>query len=189
MSLGADIFGAWRHGWGNALRRQIASGAGEERALGWVMVATVLLVVAQLPASYRNALRSIDLPEQAPIAVVMTALFSLFLAPLTFYAIAALAHLLARALGASGPFLNARLGLFWALLCVAPLALISAVLGNSLGPSYSNPLQYVVLLAFLVIWADTMHVAEGISSRVITGLALGGVGASIALLVGVLSTS
>ncbi|UPH70558.1 hypothetical protein LGT41_0012260 [Abyssibius alkaniclasticus] len=186
MSLGADIIGAWRQGWGNALRRQMASGAGEERALGWVMVATVMLVAAQMPASYKAAAQNIDQPEQAPIAVLMIAVFSLFLAPLSFYALAALSHLVARLLGATGPFLNARLGLFWALLCVAPLALISAAFGNSLGPELSNPLQYVVLLVFLVIWADTMHVAEGVASRLRAGLALGVVGASIALVIGLL---
>lgn len=186
MSLAAEIVGAWRHGWGNALHRQIARGAGEERALGWLMVAIVLLVVAQLPVSYRTALASLENPEEAPIAVLMTAIFSLFLAPLTFYALAGLSHFPARALGATGPFLNARLGLFWALLCVAPVALIAAALGNYLGPDMARSLQFIVLLVFFIIWVDTMAVAESLRSRWRAGLALLAIGVSFALLVGML---
>ena len=183
MSLFGQILDAWRHGWGRALRRQIESGAGEERALGWVMVATVLLIAAQSPSTYRNILASGVPAEDLPAAMIMSIVFTLFLGPLTFYGIAALAHIGARLGGAKGPYLNARLALFWALLCVTPLVLITAVLGNLLGPSFDKPLQYFVLLGFLLIWSDTMTTAESLKSRLYTGLALSLIGATLIALV------
>ena len=188
MSLFGQILDAWRHGWGRALGRQIESGAGEERALGWVMVATVLLIIAQSPSTYRNVLASGVSAEDLPATMVMSVVFTLFLGPLTFYGIAALAHVIARIGGATGPYLNARLALFWALLCVTPLVLIVAVLGNVLNPSFAKPMQYFVLFGFLFIWADTMTVAESLKSRLYTGLALGLIGVSLLIVVRYLPT-
>ena len=160
MSLSADILGAWRQGWGRALRRQIAAGAGEERALGWLILATVLLIVAQAPASYRNVLANVASPDEVPIAFIMSSVFTLFLAPLTFYGLA------------TGPYLNARLALFWALLCAAPFVLLGALATNIVGPTFAKPLELLVFIVFLLIWADTMTVAESLRSRRGTGLAL-----------------
>jgi len=188
MSLTGEILWAWRHGWGRGLRRQMESGAGEERALGWVMLATLLIIVASAPASFRNIVAAGTAPVEAPIALIMSSLFTLFLGPLTFYGIAAVAHIAARMAGATGPFLHARLGLFWALLCVAPLVLLTAILGNLLGPALAKPLQYFGLFAFLLIWADTMSVAEQFGSRLRTGLALAAIGGSVLVLIGMLPT-
>ena len=78
-----------------------------------------------------------------------------------FYALAALAHLVARLFGAKGSWYGARIALFWALLAVSPLMLLQGLVAGFLGQGVQLSLiSGLVFVAFLAIWGAGMRVAE-----------------------------
>ena len=85
----------------------------------------------------------------------------IFLAPLGFYGLAALSHLLVRPLGGQGTWFGARLALFWSILAAAPGFLFVGLVGGFLGP---GPVLVAcgtgLLLAFLAIWGMSLWEAE-----------------------------
>ncbi len=58
---------------------------------------------------------------------------TLFLLPPLAYALAAISHLVARALGGRGTGYGARMALFWSLLAVSPLMLLQGLVRGFLG--------------------------------------------------------
>lgn len=132
--------------------RHLDEGAGEPRALIWVMVACLLLFVAQLPQLSRDAHLN---PEGPPFEALAggALLGSLFIAPLVFYGIAAVSRLVASLFGGSGTFLTARLALFWGLLAAAPLALLRGLVAGFIGPGPALTFtSLAAFVAFLAIW-------------------------------------
>jgi uncharacterized membrane protein YhaH (DUF805 family) len=105
------------------LRHHLNTGAGEERALAWIMGACVLFFIAQLPGLSRKAHLNPDGPS---FDGLMGGAFmgAVLMAPLMFYGIAAISHIVMKAFGGQGRWLDARLALFWALLAVTPLVLL-----------------------------------------------------------------
>lgn len=84
----------------------------------------------------------------------------LFLAPLLFYALAQISHLLARPFGATGSSYGARLALFWTLFIASPLMVAEGLLrAAGLGPWLGLPL----FLLFLAYWSLHFAEAEGLS--------------------------
>ncbi len=63
-----------------------------------------------------------------------TLLAWLFIAPVMFYVIAALSHLVARLFGGKGDMYGARLALFWAFLAASPLILLHGLVAGFIGP-------------------------------------------------------
>jgi hypothetical protein len=57
----------------------------------------------------------------------------LMIMPIVLYALAAIIHLLLRAIGGKGSFFTARIALFWALLASAPLALLNGLTVGFIG--------------------------------------------------------
>ena len=137
-----------------------SSGAGEERALAWVMIASMLFFIARLPAISRQAHLN---PDGPPFDALAGGAFlgAVLLAPLFFYALAALSHFVARVFGGKATWLEARLALFWALLAVTPLVLFQGLVAGFIGEGVQLTIVSVVtFVAFLYIWLSGLSAAE-----------------------------
>ena len=171
MSLTGRIFAAW----GNPrreMRAQMNAGDIDGRALTYVLIAGILLSIAELPeAVLRGGLT--DDPASEPVAVTLAARFfqvalgALMLA-LVGLVVAPLSRLAARAFGGVGSWATTRLALFWSLLTATPLALMSAVLltgGIVSGLRWLVEASFIaglmMLLMLLHVWSASLAEAEG----------------------------
>jgi hypothetical protein len=162
MAVSAEIARSWRAPRA-ALRRQLDSGVGEDRALIYLVVACLLIFVAQWPRLAREAHLDPSVPLDARVGAAL--LGWMFMAPLMFYALAALSHLLARLLGGKGSWFSARLALFWTMLVVSPLWLFYGLVAGFMGPGGAQMLTGIVLLAgFLGHWGLCLVEAEGMGA-------------------------
>ena len=142
MPVTSDIVATYR-GPGRVMRRLLAQGTREDRALMILMLACGIVFVAQMPRLSREA----HLSGQDLNMLMGGALLGwLFLAPLMFYILAGLSQLIARVMGGRGDGYGARLALFWALLAVTPLALLRGLVAGFIGPGPG-------LLTVDVIWS------------------------------------
>lgn len=167
MALTPDILASY-HAPRRVIRRQLERGQREDRALVFLMLACGLIFIAQWPRLAREAAIDPDIPFDARFG---GALFGWgFLAPLFFYALAALSHVVARWAGGQGTWFGARLALFWSLLVSAPLWLTQGLLAGFAGAS---PVLDVTGLAFLAFffftWIVSLREAERHSGVEIQG--------------------
>ncbi|MFV2002047.1 MAG: YIP1 family protein [Paracoccaceae bacterium] len=164
MQIAGEILRAWRHPRG-VMARRLSEGAREDRALAYLMIACVLIFVAQWPRLVRNA----ELDDTTSLnAGLAGALFGwLFIAPLTLYALAWLSRGVARLLGGKGNAFAARIALFWSLLVVTPLWLLNGLVAGLAGPGIVLNITGAISLAvFLVVWISSLIEAEsGASPR------------------------
>lgn len=158
MSVTYDIVSTWRAPRAT-MRRLLAAGQREDRAIVFLIAACSLIFVAQWPRLARQAYIDDSVPLQALLG---GALFGwVFLAPLFFYGLAAFSHLLARMMGGKGTWYGARLALFWALLSVAPLGMLQGLVAGFLGAGAAlNIVATLLLVAFFVIWLLSLAEAE-----------------------------
>lgn len=172
------------------MARQVAAGLTEARALAHLFLACGLGFVASLPGAVRKAQGLGDVPD--PLAGTVSAyLFGyLFVAPLLFYGLAALLHLVARAFGGRGGFLGARAALFWVALLGAPIALglaLAGALAEIAGGAGLLPwidyLGYAGLAFWLWLLAASLAEVEGFAAtrRVAAALALAFAGLAFGL--------
>lgn len=158
MPLTADIAATYRSPRG-VLRRQLASGVREDRVLFYLMLACGLIFISQWPLLSRQAHLDPSVPLAARLGGALMAW--LFVAPLVFYLLAGLSHLVARALGGRGSFFTARLALFWSLLAATPLWLLFGLVSGFIGPGPAKDLVGLLALAgFLAIWLLSLAEAE-----------------------------
>ena len=131
MSVTGNIIESYRAP-RRVVRRLLDHGKREDRALAYLMIACLLIFVAQWPRLSREA----HLSDEIPLTAMLSgALFGwLFVAPLVFYGLAAVLHGLQRLMGAPSSFWSARLVTFWALLAVTPLWLTHGLLVAFVGP-------------------------------------------------------
>ncbi|MGB0440580.1 MAG: YIP1 family protein [Paracoccaceae bacterium] len=157
MSVTGDIVATYR-GPGRVVRRLLSAGPREDRALAIVMAGCVLFFVSQWPAAAREA----HLTETDLTPLLSGLLMGwVFIAPLGLYALAAVSHLVARALGGQGSFYGARLALFWAVLAVGPLTLLNGLVMGFIGEGAALQLVGAIWLAmFLWFWGRGLIVAE-----------------------------
>jgi len=98
---------------------------------------------------------------------------SFFFAPLMLYLVAALSHLVAKAFGGTGTSYGARLALFWTLLVVAPLSLLSTILQVAFPADWlATTLLTAMFLLFTYVWGTCLSVAENFKSRFLTILVI-----------------
>jgi len=157
MSLSADILWSYRAP-RQVLRGQLAAGKREDRALVYLMVACLLIFVAQWPGLARAAELDPSVPFEARMGGALMGV--LFVLPLLAYVLSLLLWLALRPFGPISAY-GARLAFFWALLAVSPLMLIHAALA-SVVQGAGLALQVVgmlVLLAFLIIFAAGLRAA------------------------------
>jgi hypothetical protein len=145
------------------MRTHRASGADEALGLMWLFIACILFFVARLPELSREAhfaaLEGVD----TPVASLALPLFygTVLLAPLMFLLVAAASRLVARVMGGSGTWLDARLALFWALLCVAPVVLFQGLVAGFVGPGPGlTAASTLVFVAFLYLWINNLIALE-----------------------------
>lgn len=158
MSLFGDIAATYRRPRA-VMRRHLAAGVREDRALVYLMLGCGLIFLASWPKIAATA----HLDESVPLDAAMggALLGWLFLAPLALYGLAALAHLMARLLGGRGSWYGARLALFWALLAASPLWLLNGLAQGFAPASPATKLTGGVALAvFLLFWGASMLEAE-----------------------------
>ncbi len=144
------------------VRRLLDAGRREDRALAYLMVACLLIFVAQWPRLSREA----HLSDEIPLTAMLSgALFGwLFVAPLVFYGLAAVLHGLQRLMRQPSSFWSARLVTFWALLAVAPLWLIHGLLVAFVGPG-----ALVQLFGFVALAAYIGFVLAGLREAALEG--------------------
>lgn len=157
MAVTADI-GATYRGPARVMQRLLSAGQREDRALLLLMAFCGLTFVAQLPRLSREA----HLTGQDLNPLMGGALLAwVVIAPLAFYALAALSHLVARAFGGRGTWYGARLALFWSLLASVPVLLLYGLVSGLIGP---GPSQQAVGAAwigvFLWFWVASLRAAE-----------------------------
>lgn len=158
MAISTEILRSYRAP-REVLRRQLDSPASEGRALIYLTVACLLFFVAQWPRLSREAFLDPSIPLDARLGGALMGW--MFIAPLAFYAIGALTHLVARLLGGKGSFYGARLALFWSLLAIAPLVLLLGLVSGFIGQGPAqNVTGLLLLLAFLYIWVSGIWEAE-----------------------------
>lgn len=150
MPFTQDIAATYRRP-GTVVRRLAEAGPREDRALAILMGACVILFVAQWPRLSREAhLSGQDINGLMAGALAGWILF----APLGFYLLAWLIHLLARLFRGQGPSFNARIAVFWGLLAATPLALLNGLVAGFVGPGPAltlvGVLWVVVLLWFWI---------------------------------------
>ncbi|MBU2961582.1 YIP1 family protein [Citreicella sp. C3M06] len=153
MTLSREIVATWR-GPGAVVSRLYAEGQREDRALMLLMAACALFFISQMPQLARQAhLDGADLNPRLGGALMAWVV----IAPLLFYALAFVAHLLAKLLGGQGTAYGARLALFWALLASAPLLLLNGLVAGLIGPGLELTLVGVAwTIAFLWFWIAGM---------------------------------
>lgn len=160
MALTLDIVETYRSPSRALSRRLNISRAGREeaQALMTLMLACGLLFVAQWPPLSRLAFES----DQDLRMLLGGALMGwLFVAPLAFYGIAALSHLVARLVGGQGTWFGARMALFWALLATAPLWLLNGLVAGFIGPGPAlNVVGTLAFAAFGIIWITGLYSVE-----------------------------
>ena len=99
MQITADIIRSWLHP-RKVMARRLSEGAREDRALAYLMIACVLIFVAQWPRLARDA--QFDPSTPLDVRLGGTLFGWLFIAPLALYTVALLSHFLALLLGGKG---------------------------------------------------------------------------------------
>lgn len=130
----------------------------------YLITGCFVIFVSQLPSALAGGPQW---PPEAPAeARVINTFFGwLFIAPLLFYGVAGVAHLVARAIGGRGSFLGSRAALFWTVLAVSPLMLLRGMVQQLIGPGAQLlSVEWLVALAFCVLWAISLIEAETASA-------------------------
>ena len=156
-----------RRGLRASFEAQLKQGITEERLLFYVAFACLMAFVARLPTVLDVSASSggqISTPGLVAGSFVAFAI----IAPLFFYGVAGLSHLVSvRFFGGTGSYPSARLALFWALVLVIPVGLLWAIVVQGLRLSGAGqliePLGLVVFGFWLWIWTSFLAIAEGFS--------------------------
>lgn len=157
MPVTTDIVQSYRRP-RTVMRRLLAAGPREDRAIAILAGACLMFFVASAPRLAREAqITGEDLTQLMSYALFST----LFIMPLLFYGIAALSHLVMRPFGGKGSWFGARLALFWSLLATSPVLLLWGLTSGFIGQGFEATLVGVLWLAvFLLFWSVNLNEAE-----------------------------
>ena len=149
MTISRKILATYRRP-RQVIRSILGEGLREDRAIAYLMFACGLIFVAQTPRLAREAhLNESDFNMQ----MGATLMAWIIIAPLIFYAIAAIARLIGRLIGGRGSMFGARIALFWALLAASPLILLHGLTAGFVGEGLElNLVGAIWLLCFLWFW-------------------------------------
>ncbi len=157
MAAARDIVATYR-GPGAVMRRLLAMGQREDRALVILMAGCTVMFIAQWPRLARQAYMTGE--ELNPLLGGALMAWA-FIAPLILYAIALITHWIARLAGGRGTGFGARLALFWALLAASPLVLLHGLVAGFIGPGPGlTAVGAVWLAAFALFWVLGLREAE-----------------------------
>lgn len=144
MAVSGDIVQAWRDPRG-VMRRHLAQGRREDRALAFLMGACVLIFVAQMPLLARLAEIDPAIPLDARLQSAFYA-WVLFV-PVFAYALAGAIYLIMRVFDARADGYKVRLGFFWTLLAIAPASLFYGLTQGFLGNAPGTAVAGAILVA------------------------------------------
>lgn len=149
MSIVTDIAATYRAP-GRIAARLISSGPREDRALAYLMGACGLMFVAQLPRLSRQA----HLDGQDFGMLLGGALMGwVFIAPLFFYLLAWVSHLVLSVAISHSAAWSTRVALFWALLAATPLFLLLGLVLGFIGPGFqATVIGCIWFGAFILFW-------------------------------------
>ena len=164
MAVTADIMRTWRAPRA-VIRKLLDQGRREDRAVAYVMVACLLIFVAQWPRLSRiaNGFEASPWPPEVNFEGMMTYTFYglVMMLPLGLYGVAALAHIVAKAARGQGDWYGARIALFWSLLSTTPLLLLHGLVRGFIGPGSQSVIVGVIwAVVFAYIWVQSMFEAE-----------------------------
>jgi hypothetical protein len=149
MAISSNIIATYR-GPGRVMRKLLALGVREDRALAYLMGACLVMFVAQWPKLARQAHIS---GEELDALLGANLMGFVFVAPLVFYIVAGIARGIGRLLGGSGTGYGARMALFWALLAACPLQLLYGLTSGFIGPGVEATGVYFLWSAcFMWFW-------------------------------------
>jgi len=156
MPVTTDIVAAYR-GPRPVMRRLLAMGPHEGRALAILMAGCLVTFIGQWPRLARQA----HLEGQDLNPLLGGALLGwVFIAPLAFYALAFLSHLVLRAFGGRAAPFAARMALFWAFLAASPLLLLHGLVAGFIGPGAGLMAVGAIWVAvFLWFWLSNLREA------------------------------
>ncbi|WP_025052962.1 hypothetical protein [Sulfitobacter noctilucae] len=149
MAATSDIIATYRRP-GGVISSMLARGPREDRALIYLMIACLLVFVAQTPRLAREAYET-----QTDLGMLLGAALMawLFIAPLLFYVVAGLTYAIARLLRSKISAYGARLALFWALLASSPIILLWGLTAGFVGPGIQMTLVGILwFAAFMWFW-------------------------------------
>ncbi|MEM8822793.1 MAG: YIP1 family protein [Pseudomonadota bacterium] len=158
MSVSRDIPRAWIRPQ-TVMAEHMARGSYDDRGFLFLMLGCIMVFVAQLPRLSRQAFET---GEDFMLLMGGTLMAWIFVAPLLLIAIAALSHLVAKAIGGKGDWAQARLALGWSLLACTPAFLLHGLTGGFVGtdhPGFSL-VGALALGAFFWLWLNSLYVAE-----------------------------
>ncbi|RYI33005.1 MAG: YIP1 family protein [Acetobacteraceae bacterium] len=157
MAVTTDLVATWARPRA-ILRQHLARGQSEPFALSFLLIFLALAFVGQWPVAAREAFLASE-PSALP-RILARALAVLATIPV-WYGLAALGHLVARAMGGQGTWYGARVALFWALAAVGPLMLLQGLVSGMIGPGPGLTLVTIVVGAgFVWLWGTLLHEAE-----------------------------
>ena len=158
MSVVLDIARTYRAP-AAVLRHRVSGPPEEARALIVLMLGCGLMFVSRMPGISRQAFLDPSLDRNALMGAAL--LGWVFIAPLAFYLIAPLPHLVARTLGGRASWYEVRMALFWALLASAPLWLLVGLVEGFIGQGMAHNLVGVAAgLAFFLFWGAGLREVE-----------------------------
>lgn len=132
------------------LRHRIGPQENEGRALATLIIACLLIFVAQWPRLSRVAFET---GQEVQMLIGATLLAWLFMMPLFFYVLAAILTFALKLVKGRASGYEIRMATFWALLAASPLWLLWGLSAGFVGPAISTTLVgLVALIAFLVFW-------------------------------------
>ncbi|MEJ6398172.1 YIP1 family protein [Yoonia sp. 208BN28-4] len=150
---------------GQVMRKILADGPREDRAIAYLLVACVLVVIAQWPRLVRAAAGFELAPGATPPDLQRELIHSfyawLIIMPLVMYLIAALSHVVAKIFGGKGTWYSSRMALFWSFLATTPALLLWGLTAGFVGPGPALTLVGIIwVAAFTIIWAISLYTAE-----------------------------
>lgn len=157
MSVTNDIVASWRNP-GKATLRHLSRGQSEAFAFALLVVFLILAFVARWPTAARvSALQ----PEVPVFPQLMAAGLATLATIPVWYGLAALSRLAAGAMGGSGSWFGARIALFWSLVAVSPLVLLTGLVAGMIGPGTQLSLVgSITFVAFLIHWLLALKAVE-----------------------------
>lgn len=131
----------------------------EDRAIAVLMVACILIFVAQAPRLARQSY--FDDTMSLNMLLASAAFGWVLIMPLVLYGIAALTRIVAKVLGGQGTWFRHRIALFWALLAAAPVWLLHGLTAGFVGPGLELQIVGIIALAaFVIFWGAGLVAAE-----------------------------
>ena len=163
MSFTANILLSWREP-KTVMRRLLAGGTREDRALVYLMGACFVIFLAQWPRLARLAHYDDEVPLQAMLGGAL--LGWLFIAPLVLYGLAGLVRMVMVVLRRPIGWFEARLALFWGLLAASPLWLLNGFLNGVIGPGVVTDIVGLVILGAFFWLLSRLLAATALEARV-----------------------